>query len=137
MAAINRTRQSHYNQKSHISVSTFEDIPYTALAGDGSIFCVIPPHSIILHLLVIEEEPTDANAKFSATVGGDTLINNGQLDANGLITAPQLTNIHREVSSDLIIKDGNIAPTTGLFTFSIMYIEHSKHNGEYTNFSEN
>ena len=137
---INRTREYHYNQKVVPSISTIEHVPYTYLTddgGEGSIIWVLPKHSIIWSILVIEEEATDANAKFDMTIDGVALVTNGQLDANGLITPPQLTNLHRENGGDVIIKEGSTAPTKGQFTFVLAYIEHLKHSGEYTNFSEN
>jgi hypothetical protein len=136
--ATNRTRDHHYNQKNNISVFSVEHVPYTYLTedgGEGSIFAVLPPHSILVHVLVIEEETTTANAKFDITVGGVAVITNGQLDANGLIGSNQLDNVHMEEGGDLIIKQGSTAPTSGEFTFCILYIEHLKHNGEYTRFS--
>ena len=138
--AINRTRNVHYNQKVIPSISTVEHIPweyFTADGGEGSILWVLPEHSIIWSVMVIEEEATDANAKFDMTVGGIPLVTNGQLDVNGLITPPQLANLHMEVGGDVIIKEGSTAPTLGEFTILLAYIEHFKHSGEYTNFSNN
>lgn len=137
MVAINRTREHHFNQKNNLSVFSAEHISYTYLAGDGSIFAVLPPHSIVVHVLIIEEEATNTNAKFDLTIGGISVVTNGQLDVNGLIGANQLDNVHIEEGGDIIFKDGVTPPTQGEFTFSIIYLEHTKHNGEYTNYSEN
>jgi len=137
--ATNRTREYHYNQKNNLSIFSVEHIPYTYLTednGEGSIFAVLPKHSLIAHVMIIEEIPTDANAKFDLTIGDISVVSNGQLDVNGLIGANQLDAVHIEEGGDIIFKQGTSPPTSGQFTFAIMYIEHTKHNGEYTNFSE-
>lgn len=137
--ATNRTREHHYNQKNNLSVFSAEHISYTYLTedgGEGSILAVLPKHSIIIHVLIIEEVATNANAKFDLTIGGVAVVTNGQLDVNGLIGSNQLDNVHIEEGGDVIFKQGVTPPTVGEFTFSIIYLEHTKHNGEYTNYSD-
>jgi len=140
MAANNRTREHHYSQKNHMSVFSAEHLPYTYLTengGDGCILAVIPKHALIVHVLIIEEETTNASATFDLDIGGISIVTNGQLDANGLIGSNQLDNVHIEEGGDLIFRQGNNAPTSGEFTLAVLYIEHTKHNGEYTNYSDN
>ena len=137
--AVNRTRTNHYNQKNKISVFTAEHVDYSWLnsdGGEGSILFVLPPHSIIIHLLLLEEEATNSAAKFDMTVGGIALATNAALDDSNILTAPVLTNVHMEVGGDVIVKGGTSPPTQGIFSFILMYVEHYLHNGEYTNFSD-
>jgi hypothetical protein len=137
--ATNRSRESHFNQKITPSVFSVEGIPYSYLTddgGSGSIFGVLPRHSIIHSVVIVEEEAANTNARFSLTVGGTAIITNAQLDINGLVHANEFDNVHIEDGGDIIFKQGTTPPTQGMFTFLILYIEHEKHNGEYTNYSE-
>jgi len=133
----NLTRSGTFNQKRSLSVAYFEPIDYTDLTaegGTGSIMAVIPAHSTLIHIGVIELEAANVGAQATITIGADTLVTNGPIDANGLFTlAPQ----HSDLAGDLIIKQGATPPSQGVFEFFFVYCEHEKHNGEYTNFSAN
>jgi len=135
--AQNLTRKNTFNQKRSLSVAYFEPVGYTDLTADGStgsIMAVIPAHSTLIHIGVIELEAANAGAEATITIGADTIVTNGPIDANGLFTlAPQ----HSSLAGDLIIKAGTTPPSQGVFEFFFVYCEHEKHTGEYTNFSDN
>ena len=136
--AVNRTRLNGFHQKHKVSVFVAGHVDYTWLTADGgtgSILLVLPSHSIVTHLVLIEEEAANSAAKFDITVGGIALITNGALDANTEFHASDFDNVHMEAGGDVIFKQGGSPPTQGNYTFVMEYTEHKLHSGEYTNFS--
>jgi len=136
--AQNLTRQNGYNQKNKVSIFCARHVDYTDLiadSGEGSILFVMPVHSIVMHVMMVEEKAANAAAKFSVTVGGIALLTNEALDADNIIEPPNILTTHIEYGGDVIFKQGTSPPTQGEFTFIIEYIEHSLYSGELTNFS--
>lgn len=132
----NLTRVNTHNQKRGLSVAFFH-LDYTDIiadSGEGSIMFVMPKHSIIIHIGVIEETAANVGANVDILIGVDTIVTDGPIDANGLYT---LIPIHSDLEGDFIIKQGSVPPTSGYFEFFTVYCEHTKKTGEYTNYSDN
>jgi len=137
MARQNLTRRLEYAQKKCFDVAFFEQVKYTDLTYDfntGSVFCIMPSHCLLVHAGVIEVSPANVGANCTITVGSDTIVTNGAIDASAIITpAP----VHSDLGGELIIKAGSVPPTQGEWEFYFLFIEHRKNKGEYFQFSDN
>ncbi len=132
--AQNLTRVSNNFQKKGFSAAHFalDFTDLTADSGTGSIVMVMPKDCIIIHIGVIEDTAANVGANATITVGGTTIATNGPIDASTIFT---LAPVHHD-GGDFIIKQGSTPPTQGTFSFFVLYIEHEKHTGEYTAFSD-
>jgi len=133
--AQNLTRVNNNHQKKSFSTAHF-NLDYTDLTADsgtGSILMVMPKDCIIIHIGIIEETPANVGANATLTVNGDNVAVDGPIDSSNIFT---IAPVHHD-GGDLILKQGSTPPTQGTFSLFILYLEHAKNTGEFTNFSAN
>lgn len=128
MAAKNLKRNSKFNQKRDVSIGVF-DLGYADITGDGSIVATLAANSVITKVTVLETTAVNAGAKFDLLAGTTVIVDEGALDSNNSAT---VSLVDLDISKDITIRAGAVAPTQGSVKIIVEYVEYNMTNGEYT-----